>query len=232
MIKLIAFDLDGTLAELGKGMTQEQIELLCKLEEKGIRIAICSGKPTYYLCGFMRQIGLQQPILVGENGAVIQYGVDLPPKKFFIAPFSNEAAETIRFFYEEIRRRILDVWYQPNMVELTPFLQRESDFAVMEECLHEMQDRIRDVSIYRFSDCYDFVPKGITKKSGLENLGKQLGIKAEEMIAVGDGENDIPMFEYVGKSFGVGEKVRDHVDKCFENTTDMLKNLLKFVEGQ
>lgn len=232
MIKLIAFDLDGTLVALGKGMSQEQVELLRKIEEKGIRIAICSGKPTYYLCGFMRQIGLKQPILVGENGAVIQFGVDLPPKKFFMAPFSEEAAETIRFFQEEIKRRIPDVWYQPNMVELTPFLHRETDFAIMENCLEEMKEHIRDVSIYRFSDCYDFVPNGITKRSGMENLGKLLEITAEEMVAAGDGENDLPMFEYAGISIGVGEKVRDCVDKCFKNTTDMLKYLLEFVERQ
>lgn len=232
MIKLIAFDLDGTLVALGKGMTQEQVELLRKIEEKGIRIAICSGKPTYYLCGFMRQIGLKQPILVGENGAVIQFGVDLPPKKFFMAPFSEEAAETIRFFQEEIKRHIPDVWYQPNMVELTPFLHRETDFAIMEKCLEEMKEHIQDVSIYRFSDCYDFVPNGITKRSGMENLSNLLGITAEEMAAAGDGENDLPMFEYAGISIGVGEKVRDYVDKCFGNTTDMLKYLLEFVERQ
>ncbi|MEE1086367.1 MAG: HAD family hydrolase [Schaedlerella sp.] len=232
MIRLIAFDLDGTLAELGKGMTQEQVELLQGLEAKGVRIAICSGKPTYYLCGFMRQIGLKQPILVGENGAVIQFGVDLPPKDFYVAKYSEEAAETIRFFSEEIHRRIPDAWYQPNMVELTPFLQRESDFPIVEECLEEMKDHIRDVSIYRFSDCYDFVPNGITKKSGMADLGNLLGITAEEMVAAGDGENDLPMFEYAKMSVGVGEKVRKYVDVCFANTTEMLKYLTEIVEKQ
>lgn len=231
MIKLIAFDLDGTLAELGRGMSQEQVELLRALEDAGVRIAICSGKPTYYLCGFMRQIGLKQPILVGENGAVIQFGVDLPPKEFYVAPYSKEAAETIRFFSKEIHRRISDAWYQPNMVELTPFLQHEEDFETMEKCLEELKDHIQDVSIYRFSDCYDFVPNGITKKSGMENLGKLLGITAEEMAAAGDGENDLPMFEYAGLSVGVGGKVRKYVDKCFENTSEMLKYLTECIHS-
>lgn len=232
MIKLAAFDLDGTLAALGKGMTPEQVQYLKRIEDSGVRIAVCSGKPTYYLCGFMRQIGLEQPILVGENGAVIQFGVDLPPKNFFVSPYSAEAAETIRFFAEEISRRIPDVWFQPNMVELTPFLQRTSDFAIMERCLEEMKEKIRDVSIYRFSDCYDFVPNGITKKSGMQNLGKLLNITADEMVAAGDGENDLPMFEYVKMSLGVGEKVRPYVDKCFGTTTDMLKYLTEYVERQ
>ena len=67
--KLIVFDLDRTLADIGAGILPADIEALKALERKGARIAICSGKPTYYLCGFMRQVGLEQPILVGENGA-------------------------------------------------------------------------------------------------------------------------------------------------------------------
>ncbi|MBQ3002547.1 MAG: HAD hydrolase family protein, partial [Clostridia bacterium] len=51
MHKVLVFDLDGTLAELGKGITQENIQKLFQLESMGYRIAVCSGKPTYYLCG-------------------------------------------------------------------------------------------------------------------------------------------------------------------------------------
>ena len=71
------------------------------------------------------------------------------------------------------------------------------------------------------------MPKGITKRKGLEYLGELLLVRPEETVAVGDGSNDLPMFEYAGYSVGVGEKVKDHVDRCFENTTEMLKFLLK-----
>lgn len=90
MYKLIVFDLDGTLAPHGKGMLPENLEKLKALEQKNVRIAICSGKPTYYLCGFMRQIGLEKPILVGENGAVIQFGVALPPRDFTSPPIQTQ----------------------------------------------------------------------------------------------------------------------------------------------
>lgn len=227
MIKLIAFDLDGTLAQLGKGMSQYEVELLQTLEDKGIRIAVCSGKSTYYLCGFMRQLGLRQPILIGENGSVIQFGVDLPPQDFYILPYSEEAAKTIQFLQKEISRRVSKVWYQPNMVELTPFLFHKEDFEKIEECLEECSEHIRDIDVYRFVDCFDFVPRGLSKKGGLAYLGELLGIGPEETAAVGDGSNDLPMFEYAGLSVGVGEKVKDYVDLCFENTTEMLKYLAK-----
>ena len=69
MYKLIVFDLDGTLAALGKGIAPQSIAALRRLEDAGARIAICSGKPTYYLCGLMRQVELRAPVIVGENGA-------------------------------------------------------------------------------------------------------------------------------------------------------------------
>ena len=58
MFKLIAFDLDNTLAAVGKPVTPGDLALLRQLEDGGARIAICSGKPTYYLCGFARQLQL------------------------------------------------------------------------------------------------------------------------------------------------------------------------------
>ena len=44
MMKLIVFDLDGTLAALGKGIEPKNLEQLKALEDAGARIAICSGK--------------------------------------------------------------------------------------------------------------------------------------------------------------------------------------------
>ena len=39
---------------------------------------------------------------------------------------------------------------------------------------------------------------GVNKGTGLVNLGKVLGIKREEIMAFGDGDNDIVMLKEVG----------------------------------
>ena len=96
MIQLMVFDLDSTLAPIGFGMGEEELELFRKLENTGVRIAICSGKTCDYLCGFMRQIGLKNPVLIGENGAVIRFGIDLPPKRHYRVPFSREATDSLK----------------------------------------------------------------------------------------------------------------------------------------
>lgn len=37
------------------------------------------------------------------------------------------------------------------------------------------------------------MPKGITKAYGISLLAKDLGIRAEEIMSLGDEENDLPM---------------------------------------
>jgi hydroxymethylpyrimidine pyrophosphatase-like HAD family hydrolase len=85
---IYVFDLDGTLCPIGKPISDGVVAGLRELEERGHRVALCSGKPTYYLCGMMRQVGLKDPVLLGENGGVIQFGVDLPPKHFYEQNYS------------------------------------------------------------------------------------------------------------------------------------------------
>ena len=229
MYKLIVFDLDGTLAALGKGIIPEDLALLRELEENGARIAICSGKPTYYLCGLMRQVGLRAPVLVGENGAVIQLGVDLPPRDYHVAPYSAGAKRSIRLLREAIERAVPGMWYQPNEVGLTPFPRSEAEFEAVQRCIDALAPQLEDVIVYRHCDSFDITPDGITKKSGLARLGALLGISAQETIAVGDGVNDYPMFEYAGMAIGVNVREPERVTVNFPSAHAALTHLLDIV---
>ena len=227
MFKLIAFDLDNTLAAVGKPVIPGDLALLRQLEDRGARIAICSGKPTYYLCGFARQLGLKAPILVGENGGVIQFGVDLPPVKYEILPYSKEAKATIRFLKDAITELLPHVWYQPNEVGLTPFLTKDEEFDVINKCIEDNKDKVNDVIVYQHFDCFDITPNGITKSSGIDYLAKMLGLEAKDVIAVGDGINDYPMFEYAGLALGINVAEEERVDKNFPTITEALKYILQ-----
>lgn len=232
MYKLIVFDLDGTLAEVGQGITPETLRMLRTLEARGMRIAICSGKPTYYLCGFMRQVGLAAPILVGENGAVIQLGVDLPPRDYHVAPYSEDARRSLILLRDAIDKVLPDMWYQPNQTALTPFPKSEREFAIIDGCIRALEPQLRDITIYRHFDCFDFVPDGITKRSGLRRLGELLGIAPEDTVAVGDGINDYPMFEYAGLALGIRIAEPGRVQYGFDTIGDALSFLIESIAKQ
>ena len=45
---------------------------------------------------------------------------------------------------------------------------------------------------------------GITKATGLANLAARHGISASEVVAIGDMPNDVPMLQWAGTSYAVG----------------------------
>ena len=63
---------------------------------------------------------------------------------------------------------------------------------------------------------YEILPKGNNKGTGLKKLAKKLGIKQEEIMAIGDGNNDIEMFEYANYSVSM------------ENGTELAKKAAKY----
>ena len=229
MHKLLAFDLDGTLAAVGKGMSMADSIKLIRLEEAGYTIVICSGKPTYYLCGFARQLGLKNPILVGENGAVFQFGIDLPPKWYEVYPYSGEAKKQRNQLKEFIDKKFgTKIWYQPNEVALSPFPKDEETFEQLQELINENKEQLSELLIYRHIDCFDLLPKNINKYNGLKYLVKLLGLSSKDTAAIGDGVNDMPMFEFADIAIGVGAGLKviyqekELLDYWFSDITQVL----------
>ena len=229
MIKLIVFDLDDTLAKLGKGIAPGDITKLKLLEQKGTMVAICSGKPVSYLCGLMRQIGLNDPILVGENGAVVQIGIHLPPKQFYTLTYSQAAHKSIELLREEITKAIPQIWYQPNLVGLTPFPANKDEHRAIQGIIDALTPNLTGIKVYQNSDSYDIIPSEIDKKRGLELLSTILHILPNEIIAVGNAENDYPMFDYASYAIGVGVPDLKKVDINFQTVSDALDFLLEYV---
>jgi Cof subfamily protein (haloacid dehalogenase superfamily) len=58
----------------------------------------------------------------------------------------------------------------------------------------------------------DLAPVGVSKASGLEYVASQLGIDAADALAVGDGRNDLEMFEWAGRSVAMGQAVQAVLD--------------------
>lgn len=228
MIKLIAFDLDKTLADLGEGILPENIQKLKQLEDKGITILLSSGKPVYYLCGFMRQVGLKSPILMGENGGALQVGIKLPPSQYYIMPYPNKIIKVLQRMKEDITQICKqDIFLQPNQVGLTVFPKNEEQFTLIRNYLNTSGENNSDLSIYEHIDSFDITPSGINKGEGLKYLCNILGIQLSETVAVGDGSNDIPMFEVAGYSIGIAIKETERADVVYSTIEEALDQLLK-----
>lgn len=196
MHRFLVFDLDDTLAAVGKPVLAENVALLHQLQAQGRQIVLCSGKPVYYLCGLCRQLGLPDAILIGETGAVIQGGSALPPRFHIKNNVSAEALFQMALVREALAPYEARLWYQPNEVALTPFPRDSEMFEVLDEITCRLEPSLTALDIYRQVDCIDFIPKGTSKMSGLQALAAELGASPRDFLVIGDGENDIPMFQY------------------------------------
>lgn len=76
-IKLIAFDLDGTLLDKSVRIPPANIRALKSCAEAGIKLMICSGRAFEVQAGIAKEAGLA-PILASANGARIDEGPDGP----------------------------------------------------------------------------------------------------------------------------------------------------------
>lgn len=229
MIGLVLFDLDDTLAPIGQRASEETVRGLRGLETAGVRVGICSGKPVDYLCGFARQLGLKCPVLIGENGGVIQLGMELPPEEFRILPISAAARESLDYLKGILQHQLPDLWYQPNLTALTPFPRGAAEFEKLASVLEEEKDKLQDVQIYRHSDCFDVVPGGIDKAVGLTAAAEMLGISADAVAAVGNGTNDYPMLAAAGYSVGVNLPEPEKAKVCFDTINEALEHILKII---
>lgn len=66
----------------------------------------------------------------------------------------------------------------------------------------------KNFSVYRSDPFFlEILPKGIDKAQSLERLLAVIGVKREEMIACGDGYNDLTMIQYAGLGVAMGNGV-------------------------
>ncbi|MGZ6734814.1 MAG: HAD family hydrolase [Nocardioides sp.] len=55
----------------------------------------------------------------------------------------------------------------------------------------------------------DLMPIGVSKASGLAHVVTQLGLEPQDCLAIGDGRNDLEMFDWVGRAVAMGQAVTD-----------------------
>ena len=60
----------------------------------------------------------------------------------------------------------------------------------------------------------DIMKKGVSKKNAINILANKLGINQDEIMVMGDGRNDIPMFEGVGLSVAMENAVDEVKEKA------------------
>ncbi|TLS52313.1 Cof-type HAD-IIB family hydrolase [Paenibacillus antri] len=239
MIKLAAFDVDGTLRERDY-LPDSTRTALRKLKEKGVALAICTGRSEFELVALREELGIDWA--VSCNGSHIGYrGTTVAG-----TPFPKELIQSWLTLAEARGHEVLlyaaDSMYL-NRADAPRFRQAQSEIGFLEPTVLSAELRAAIPDIYQCivyceadeqgaytslaeGDLYvhrwrpwavDFNPRGMNKAVGLKRLLEHLSLAPEEAAAFGDGLNDLEMMALVGSAIVMG------------NGCDELKALATFV---
>jgi len=73
MIKMIALDLDETLLNTDKTISEENVATLRQMHQSGMKVVLCTGRPINAIWGFIEQLGLTdaEDFTITFNGALV-----------------------------------------------------------------------------------------------------------------------------------------------------------------
>ena len=229
--KLLALDLDGTLTNSKKQITPHTLETLIRAQqEKGLKIILASGRPTYGVAPLANALQLDKFggfILAYNGGEIINWRTheimyknlldhDVLPylyecaKKndFAIVTYENEYVLTEKpddeYVLKEALLNVMKIKKVDNFLEAVRhpiakclIVGEPTHLAILEK---EMQEQLKDrMGVFRSEPYFlELVPKGIDKARSLSVLLEELELKREELMAAGDGFNDLSMVRFAG----------------------------------
>lgn len=232
MIKLFVSDLDGTLLDDDKKVPDENRDALLQLASEGVEICLASGRTHGELSQVMDNLGCvchrvsQNGSFVYTSNEQLLHQTAFDPelaKRLYAAASKYGFAEMIsvgQTLYTP--RKTAAVKYVESRM-FKPFVERPdlvesfdhqfapcklSFFGEMDR-LREMQAAMKDAfagqvdAVIADVDCVDLMPIHVSKGAGLKVLIQRLGISPDELAAVGDSFNDLPMFALTPHSFAM-----------------------------
>ncbi|WP_291633986.1 Cof-type HAD-IIB family hydrolase, partial [Clostridium sp.] len=233
--KLICIDMDGTLLNDKKIISERNLRAIRLASKKGARIAVCTGRIFTSADFFSDLLGVKSPV-IASNGAYIRekdrdevvYKATLGMEKcmkllsvfrqYGIYPhyYTSDTVFTEKLiysssFYEEVNKTlpkdmqvkiiVVKDWnetFQKYEAEIFKGVAVEEDL----EKLKSAKDTVRDMDEFevvssRF-DNFEVMNKGVSKGSAVKILADYYGINSDQVICIGDSENDLTMIKYAG----------------------------------
>lgn len=205
--KALLVDLDGTVLPQDDRPTTATIEAI-QAASRLIPVAIASGRAQDDVCHYARLFGLSTP-QVADNGATLIDPVTGRAINRHILGRA-EAEHTIKTL-QQVAMRVL-------ACDAGRFIHDANDITdwavtiVMAQFATEVEtrdwaDRLASATVSAYAtvdnkgDWYlDCTKYGVDKGTGAGDFAEYVGIELADLMVIGDGGNDVPMFEAAGFS--------------------------------
>lgn len=112
------------------------------------------------------------------------------------------------FGIEPTMTQFANLWEQDTIIKAGMITTSAEEFAKTEAIRDHFTDRLRFSRVktpsYPDTEFVNIVAPGVSKGSAMEALSKHLGIDTGEIVAIGDGMNDIELLASAGLSIAMG----------------------------
>lgn len=233
--KLLLFDLDGTLLQSDKTISQRTLSVLRKCRQEGILIGVSTSRSEQNSLVYLNE--LMPDILISSGGALVKYGTEYIYKADFSVAETNAIIDLARSVCGndcEITIDTIDAHYwnykiDPKKLDQSWGDSTYTDFSDFAECAlkicveifeqdkaNELAERLSDCDCIRFSDgyWYQFTKKNVTKENAIIKITEVCGFGTESIIAFGDDFADIGMLELCGLGVAMGNAIEEIKEKA------------------
>ena len=258
-VRLVFTDLDGTLLDPNRYISDEAVQLIADLEQKGILFTFITGRPWCAAERFAKRAAVHVPIITC-NGAALHLGDTVlerhPMKITKLQPLLTRAgkdgmtllcsSEGKEFAMTEtdwtrvrdypIHWPTEDEWENllADKVNIIPgtYNKEFRDLFPLMDALAEDYEFVR----YEDTGC-EIAVKGVHKAAAMARYAARFEIPLSDVLAVGDNENDIRMLKAAGIGAVVAngtpaaKAVADYV--CTKKNTDgVIEAVRRFCFGE
>ncbi len=196
----------GTLKQLGLYEENQYVISFnggAVTENRTNKVLYCEGI-SFELASELYKQGLQYDVCIHVYTGDKTYAYHLVPEEIEYQSGRQVLIETFETDPEFLRgQEIIKVLYMNTDYEY--LFRIKDDLSTLTENL--------DIS-YSSNRYMEFNPKGVNKGSGLKVLADLLNIPIEDIIAIGDNLNDLPMIKMAGLGVGVKNLVASMKDDC------------------
>ena len=232
-ISLVVSDVDGTLVTNDKVLTPRTIAAVERLHARGIAFSICSSRPPFGMRMFIEPLRLALPFGGYNGGAILDPDFTIVEQRLIPADAAREAVAVFREHHIDCWLFVGNEWlvvnpdgahvaHETRTVQTPPtivpvftdahlaaagkIVGPSDDYdliarvaASLQQALAGRANAIRSQSYY----C-DVIPSGINKGRLIALLAERLRVPREEILVVGDMENDLEMFRLAGFAVAMG----------------------------
>lgn len=137
-----------------------------------------------------------QFVVTSMNGGFVKEGTVFTELENFMTPEMIELFYQRMNFVEELESHLFG-----GVLKMSLVVGEERSDSVLEEINQLFNGHVQAVS--SGYGCIDILQSGIHKAWGLQELLKRWDIKAEEIMAFGDSENDVEMLQLAGIAYAM-----------------------------